>query len=220
MKKIGLVLVAGGSGKRMGSEIPKQFIPIHDKPILQHTIDRFSTWSKEVEIVLVLPEEQIDYWQSIIGKKEALPYIICAGGSERFHSVKKGLQQLSDVDLVFIHDGVRPCVSHETLDRCYAALENNTGVIPVLPANESLRKIDGNGSKAMNRNEICIVQTPQCFDYHKIMKAYDHEFDAFFTDDASVFERDGNSIFLVEGNKENIKITQSLDLELARYLLA
>ena len=98
MKKIGLVLVAGGSGKRMGSEIPKQFIPIHDKPILQHTIDRFNSWNKEIEIVLVLPEEQIEYWQSIAGKKESLPYTICSGGSERFHSVKKGLEQLKNVD--------------------------------------------------------------------------------------------------------------------------
>jgi 2-C-methyl-D-erythritol 4-phosphate cytidylyltransferase len=220
MKKIGLVLVAGGSGKRMGSEIPKQFIPIHGKPILQHTIDRFSSWNKEIQIVVVLPEEQIEYWESCAGKKESLPYTICAGGSERFYSVKKGLEKLRDVELVFIHDGVRPCVSHDTLDHCYSALENHSGVIPVLPANESLRKIEGSSSKALNRSEICIVQTPQCFDYQKIMKAYSHEFDPFFTDDASVFERDGNPVFLVDGNKENIKITQTLDLELARHLLA
>lgn len=220
MKKIGLVLLAGGSGKRMDSEIPKQFIPIHDKPILQHTIDRFLSWSKEIELVLVLPKEHIDYWESIAGKKETLPYTICEGGSERFYSVRNGLEQLSDVDLVFIHDGVRPCVSHETLNRCYAALEENEGVIPVIPANESLRKIEGDGSKALERSSICIVQTPQCFDYQKIMKAYQHEYDPFFTDDASVFEEDGNVVYLVDGNKENIKITQSLDLELARYLLA
>ena len=219
MKKIGLVLVAGGSGLRMGKEIPKQFIPIGNKSILQHTIDRFLSWNTTLEIVLVLPEDQIDYWNSLSSDTENTSYKICTGGKERFFSVKKGLEKLSQVDLVFIHDGVRPFVSDSTLNRCLNALDEHSAVIPVVGVNESVRMIEGDTSASIDRDLIRLVQTPQCFHYETLTGAYNVEFSPLFTDDASVVEKAGNKIFLVEGNQENIKITRPEDLNLASKLL-
>lgn len=212
MKKVGLVLVAGGSGLRMGNDLPKQFIPINNKAILQHTIDKFLSWKKDIEIVLVLPNNQIDYWQGISEDNSDLPYSICSGGKERFYSVKNGLHALKECDYVMIHDGVRPFVSTGTLDRCMDALEEYDAVIPVVKANESIRMIDGNGSKHLNRENIRLVQTPQCFQFNKIVEAYNLDYEKDFTDDASVFEKAGGKIHLVEGNGENIKITKPEDL--------
>ena len=217
--KVGLVLLAGGSGLRMGSEIPKQFIPINNKPILQHTIDRFKSWNKDLEIVLVLPENQIDYWHSLTGNNSNLPYSICSGGKERFNSVKKGIDTLKDCDYVMIHDGVRPFVSDATLNRCIDALQEYDAVIPVVKANESIRMIDGDKSIHLNRDNIRLVQTPQCFSYKMISEAYKVEYKNSFTDDASVFENQGGEVHLVEGNGENIKITKAEDLAWAKAFL-
>ena len=219
MKKVGLVLVAGGSGIRMGHDLPKQFIPIDNKSILQHTIDRFLSWNSQIKIVLVLPADQIDYWTSQCDDPENLPYQICEGGEERFYSVKKGLDHLGDVDYVMIHDGVRPFVSNQTLDRCLQALDSHSGVIPVIGVNESVRIMDGKRSRSIDRNQLRLVQTPQCFHLGSILRSYGLSFDPLFTDDASVFETAGNKVFLVEGNKENIKITQPEDLEIATLLV-
>jgi len=211
MKRIGLVLVAGGSGRRMESELPKQFIKINEKPILQHCIDLFYSWNNDIQVVLVLPDDQIEYWNSI--KDPSTNYTICSGGSERFHSVRKGLNALKNVDYVMIHDGVRPLVSHNVLNRCIASLEENKGVIPVITPTESIRIIEGSTSLHLDRNKIRIVQTPQCFHYNEIMSAYKENFKDSFTDDASVFENAGYTVDLIEGNYENIKITTPGDLE-------
>jgi 2-C-methyl-D-erythritol 4-phosphate cytidylyltransferase len=219
MKKIGLVLVAGGSGLRMGSELAKQFIPIANKPILQHTIDRFLSWNKDISLVVVLPETQIEYWYSITASKDELPYKVCSGGSTRFESVKNGLKELADLDYVMIHDGVRPFVSEATIERCIAALESYAAVVPVIAVNESVRMIEGALSKALDRDLIRLVQTPQCFHFDELTEAYNTAFNSSFTDDASVFEHAGNSIHLVEGNQENIKITRPEDLQLANLIL-
>lgn len=217
MKRIGLVLVAGGSGRRMESELPKQFIEINDKPILQHCIDLFYSWNNDIQLVLVLPDEQIAYWNSI--KDPSNNYTICSGGEERFHSVRNGLNALKNVDYVMIHDGVRPLVNHSVLDRCIVSLEKNKGVIPVTTPTESIRIIEGSTSLHLDRNKIRIVQTPQCFHYNEIMNAYKDNFKDSFTDDASVFENAGYSVDLVEGNYENIKITTPGDLEKASIYL-
>lgn len=218
MIRIGVVLVAGGSGRRMGNKLAKQFISINNKPILQHSIDLFYSWNRNIQLVLVLPEDQVAYWKSI-NDPTTLNYTICNGGKERFHSVKNGLDALDNVDYVMVHDSVRPLVSHEVLDRCLASLQENTGVIPVVSPTESVRIIDGDNSLHLDRNKIRIVQTPQCFHYDKILDAYKHPFKETFTDDASVFEAAGNSVALVEGNYENIKITTPGDLEWANIYL-
>lgn len=217
MKRIGLILVAGGSGKRMGNKVAKQFISLNEKPILQHTIESFLTWNKELTIVLVLPEDQIDFWCSI--SEDYSSYTICSGGKERFHSVKNGLKALSEVDYVMVHDGVRPFVHLDTLDRCLNALDDHAGVIPVISPSESVRMIDGDQSIHLDRNKIRLVQTPQCFHYKPLVEAYSVDFNDIFTDDASVFEASGNKVHLVEGNRENIKITSPQDLELAKSYL-
>lgn len=216
MKKIGIVLLAGGSGKRMESKLVKQFIPINGKAILQHTLDLFLSWKKDIQIVLVLPKDQIEYWKSISSIEERKKYLICEGGKERFHSVKNGLKALSGIDQVMIHDGVRPLVDHDTLDRCIISLSEYDGCIPVLKPNESVRMLSDSTSKHLDRNKIRLVQTPQCFDYNKIKRAYETDFQEFFTDDASVYEFAGNEIHLIDGNRENIKITRPEDIELAK----
>jgi 2-C-methyl-D-erythritol 4-phosphate cytidylyltransferase len=218
MKRIGLVLLAGGSGKRMGTTLAKQFIHIQNKSILQHCIDRFYSWNKRLEVVVVLPENDIDYWISIRENKH-LNYILCKGGKERFHSVKNGLEAIKNVDYVMIHDGVRPFVSNDVLDRCIQSLEKNKGVIPVLSPTESIRMLNENGSEHLDRSEIRLVQTPQCFHFNAIKEAYNNEYKLSFTDDASVFEKDGNIVDLVEGNDENIKITKPSDLKWAEVYL-
>lgn len=216
--KIGVVLVAGGSGKRMGSKLPKQFIQINGKPILQHSIDLFYSWNKNIQLVLVLPKDQIDHWNSISDSSNR-PYTICIGGEERFNSVKNGLKAMGEVDYVMIHDSVRPLVSNEVLERCISSLKTSKGVIPVVSPTESIRIMDGASSLHLDRNKIRIVQTPQCFHYIEIMDAYQHGFNQQFTDDASVFENAGYSVDLVEGNYENIKITTPGDLEKASIYL-
>jgi 2-C-methyl-D-erythritol 4-phosphate cytidylyltransferase len=217
MKRIGLILVAGGSGKRMGNKVAKQFISLNEKPILQYTIESFLAWNKALTIVLVLPEDQIDFWRSIAADHSS--YTICSGGKERFHSVKNGLKALREVDYVMVHDGVRPFVHLDTLDRCLEALNEHKGVIPVISPSESVRMINGDDSIHLDRNKIRLVQTPQCFHYKALLEAYSVDHKEIFTDDASVFEAAGNKVHLVEGNRENIKITSPQDLELAKSYL-
>ena len=220
MKKIGLVLVAGGSGKRMNSSLPKQFIEINNKPILQYTIDLFLQWNKEIEIVLALPHSQIDYWKSISTKEDLSKYKICKGGKERFHSVKNALALFDDMDYIMVHDGVRPLVNEKTLDRCIQALGKHSSAIPVLQPSESIRIIKGESSETLNRDSIRLVQTPQCFNGQRLKESYEVEYDEQFTDDASVFSKAGHHIHLVEGNPENIKITRPMDLEVMKIYLS
>ena len=220
MNKVGVMIVAGGSGSRMKSDTPKQFISLNGKPILQHTIDRFFKWKPDIEMVLVLPEMEIDTWKKIVEKNNySFNYSICAGGKERFFSVKKGLDLL-DSNLIMIHDGVRPFVSVETLDRCLQETEKTGSAIPVVDVIESMRKVTENGSQPIDRNNLKIVQTPQCFKTEWVKRAYLQDFLPEFTDDASVVQKAGYSISLVAGNKENIKITTPDDLKIANVYLS
>lgn len=217
MKKFALI-VAGGSGNRMGSDIPKQFLELKGKPILMKSIECFKNYDNSIEIVLVLPSNQFETWRKLCDKyKFNTEYSIASGGESRFQSVKNGLAKLPETGLVFIHDGVRPLVSKTTLLNCEKMAVSRGNALPVVPVVESIRHISGESSKHVDRNSYCIVQTPQTFQLGIIKKAYSQPEETSFTDDASVCEAMGIKINLVEGNPENIKITYPSDLRIAEY---
>jgi len=219
MKKF-VIIVAGGSGSRMGAEIPKQFLELCGKPILVHTIQVFYDFDPECELILVLPEAQQEYWKELCLKHSfTLPHRIVSGGKNRFNSVQNGLKLIDEEGIVFIHDGVRPLVSRQTIEKCYRLAQKNGNAIPVLPMNESLRKSEGKDSISVDRTLYFSVQTPQTFQINLIQIAYQQSFDTSFTDDASVAEKAGFPVFMVEGNRENIKITNPTDLIVAEAFL-
>ncbi|MBK8805459.1 MAG: 2-C-methyl-D-erythritol 4-phosphate cytidylyltransferase [Bacteroidales bacterium] len=215
------LIVAGGAGLRMGSDIPKQFLELHSKPILMHTINAFYTYDALVKIIVVLPNEQIDFWKHLYEKHNfSIKHELVAGGSERFYSVKNGLAAISDKNsLVAIHDGVRPLVSGNTLSRCFETAKKYNVAIPVIDSVDSIRYIENNESKALERSRVKLVQTPQVFNTEMIKLAYEQAYSQEFTDDASVFENAGNQVHLVEGNSENLKITKPHDLQYASHFL-
>ncbi|MGD9991752.1 MAG: 2-C-methyl-D-erythritol 4-phosphate cytidylyltransferase [Salinivirgaceae bacterium] len=215
-----VLIVAGGSGKRMKRGLPKQFIEVDGLPILMHTMNQFFTFDPSMPLTLILPETQQHYWQILCEKHNfTLPHQICPGGPERFFSVKNGLDTLPDKGLVAVHDGVRPLVSNETIKRCFQKAEKTGAAIPVMPLNESLRQTTPDSSIAVDRSNYVSVQTPQVFSVELLKKAYQQKFDAHFTDDASVVEKLNHPIHLVEGNPENIKITRPMDLLIAEALI-
>ncbi len=211
------IIVAGGKGLRMGGEVPKQFLPINGKPILMHTIEAFRKALDGIEIILVLPADQHEYWQKLCQDYNfCSPELIAKGGETRFHSVKNGLAFLPDDEdaVVGIHDGVRPFISKETIQRCYAAAAGGRAVVPVVPVVETIRQILPNGKSITRpRDEYRLVQTPQTFPLVMLKKAYEQSYSGTFTDDASVVEAMGEEILMVEGNRENIKITTPSDLK-------
>ncbi|MBK3516662.1 2-C-methyl-D-erythritol 4-phosphate cytidylyltransferase [Carboxylicivirga marina] len=214
------VIVAGGSGTRMGSSVPKQFLKINDLPVLMHTIKTFQQFDTQMKLILVLPESQIDYWQQLCEEHQFdAKHQIAKGGSTRFESVKNGLSLITETALIGIHDGVRPFVSPNTLKRCYHHAQALGNAIPVLDAFESIRQLNDDCSKAIDRSSIKLVQTPQVFHSDQLMAAYNQDYDSLFTDDASVVEAYGKTIHLVAGNRENIKITTPFDLVLAEAFI-
>lgn len=216
---ISIVIVAGGSGQRMGSNIPKQFLEIAGRPILMHTLANFFQWKSKSQLILVLPEGQITNWETLCNKHRFdIPHQVVQGGKERFHSVHNGLEVVEN-EWVAIHDGVRPFFTHHTLNRCMDALKESPCVVPVVSAKNSIRQVQNGENKALSREEIRIVQTPQCFHTTTIKEAFNQPYQDYFTDDASVAESNGESIFLVEGNEENFKVTTPIDLKLAEILL-
>lgn len=217
------ILVAGGKGLRMGSDIPKQFLPLRGRPVLMHTIDVFRRTYPDIHIILVLPREQQDYWRQLCGQHGYdVELCVADGGETRFHSVHNGLSLIPDDarGVVGVHDGVRPFVSPETIRRCFVAAEECEAVVPVVPVVETVRQLLADGSSmTVDRNAYRLVQTPQTFDIQLLKKAYGQPFDPFFTDDASVVEAMGHPIKLVEGNNENIKLTNPADLKLAEGMV-
>ena len=217
------IIVAGGKGERMGSETPKQFLELSGKPILMHTIEKFKSTFPTIEIILALPENQIDFWKELcsLHKFDINSHQLVFGGKTRFHSVKNALELVKQESVVAIHDGVRPLVSSETIIKCFNGAESNSNAIPSTDVVESLRQVSkqDNSNKAVTRSCYKLIQTPQCFSSAIILKAYQQSFDEKFTDDASVVEALGEKINLVEGNKENIKITSPIDLKIAEALL-
>ncbi len=219
MKKF-VVIVAGGSGSRMGTEIPKQFLNLCEKPVLMHSIQVFRDFDPESRVILVLPEDQQPFWKGLCLKHSfSLPHQIVSGGQTRFHSVRNGLLQIDGEGIIFIHDGVRPLVSKETLGRCLETASKCGNAIPVLSMNESLRKKEGEMNISVDRSLYFSVQTPQTFRSEQILQAFKQDYDPAFTDDASVAEKAGFTIQMVEGNRENIKITTPIDLILAEALM-
>ena len=271
-----VIIVAGGKGLRMGSDIPKQFLPVGGRPVLMRTIERFREFSADLQIILVLPKTQQDYWQELCRKYDfPLPqqggsYLMADGGETRFHSVLHGLALIPDETqgVVGVHDGVRPFPSTDVISRCYETARQTGAAIPVVPVVETLRHIVssepqgfrsshsgakvlkscsplqnpechadscGNGSITVPRADYRLVQTPQTFDIQLLKTAYQQALSqtagepspgsaagasaAAFTDDASVVEAFGHPITLVEGNRENIKLTTPYDLKIAEVLI-
>ncbi len=220
MKKFAII-VAGGSGSRMGAAVPKQFLELSGIPVLMHTIQVFSHFDPCIEIIVVLPEQQINLWVNLCTKHAfSVEHKLVPGGETRFHSVRNGLSTINEVGIVFIHDGVRPLVSYETLKRCLEMAEKCGNAIPVLAVTESLRKVADDSNSSVDRNHYFSVQTPQTFRNEQILKAFQQKYDPLFTDDASVAEKAGFEIHLVEGNQENIKITTPVDLIIAEAILS
>lgn len=214
-----VLIVAGGKGLRMESDLPKQFLPIGGKPVLMYTIEAFHRFDRTIKIILVLPKEQQTYWQELCAKHSfVIEHTVVDGGETRFHSVKNGLVCV-DSGLVGVHDGVRPFVSPEVIKRCYELAAIKKAVVPVIDMVETVRHITATGSETVNRNDYKLVQTPQVFDAELLKQAYAQEYTPFFTDDASVVEAMGVSVCLAEGNRENIKITTPFDLKISSVLV-
>ena len=217
-----IIIVAGGKGLRMGSDIPKQFLPIGGKPVLMRTLERFRSYDANLQIILVLPEAQQDYWRELCEQYHFdVEYLLANGGQTRFHSVQNGLALVPDdaEGVVGIHDGVRPFPSIEVIRNCYATARVKKAVIPVIPVVETVRHLEGDKSATVPRNDYRLVQTPQTFDIQLLKAANRQPYNEGFTDDASVVESYGHDITLVEGNRENIKITTPYDLKIAEVLL-
>lgn len=216
-----VVIVAGGSGKRMGSEIPKQFLELEGRPVLMHTIERFKAFSESIEIITVLPENQLRHWIDLQKKYSfTIPQTIVKGGSTRFHSVRNGLKFVYTPGLVAIHDGVRPFVSLDTIKRCFSTAEKLGNAIPAISPAESFRIVSESGSSPVNRLNVRLIQTPQVFITELIKKAYLQEYKPEYSDDATVLEGTGEKINIIEGNRENIKITNPEDLLISKALLS
>lgn len=240
------IILAGGKGLRMGSDIPKQFLPIDGMPVLMHTIRRFRAYSDELNIILVLPKEQHDYWAELCRQYHFEErYAMTTGGPTRFHSIQNGLKLIPDdaEGVVAVHDGVRPFPSLEVIGRCFETARTSGAAIPVVPVVETLRQIlptqdpaapipatmpsQGSVSRCVTappsvtvpRDDYRLVQTPQAFDIQLHKQAYRQPYNDSFTDDASVIEHLGHAITLVEGNRENIKITTPFDLVVASALI-
>ena len=217
-----VIIVAGGKGLRMGSDIPKQFLPIGGRPVLMRTIERFREYSPTLQIILVLPKAQQDYWKQLCKEYHFnVEYQLADGGETRFHSVQHGLTLIPDdaEGVVGVHDGVRPFPSIDVIRNCYETAREKKAVIPVIPVVETVRHLQGEVSTTVPRNDYRLVQTPQCFDIQLLKAANRQPYNDGFTDDASVVEAFGFDITLVEGNRENIKITTPYDLKIAEMLV-
>ena len=217
-----IIIVAGGKGLRMGSDIPKQFLPIGGKPVLMRTLERFRAYSSALHIILVLPEAQQDYWRQLCEEYHFdVEHQIANGGQTRFHSVQNGLALVPDdaEGVVGVHDGVRPFPSIEVIRNCYETARTAKAVIPVIPVVETVRHLEGDKSVTVPRGDYRLVQTPQTFDIQLLKAANKQPYNDGFTDDASVVESYGHAITLVEGNRENIKITTPYDLKIAEILI-
>ena len=223
-----IIIVAGGKGLRMGSDIPKQFLPIGGKPVLMRTLERFREYSSDIQIILVLPEAQQEYWHQLCKEYNFdVEYTLANGGQTRFHSVQNGLAKVPDdaIGVVGVHDGVRPFPSIEVIRNCYETAREKKAVIPVIPVVETVRHLFSSGqqdkrtSLTVPRDDYRLVQTPQTFDIQLLKAANKQPYNDGFTDDASVVESFGYEITLVEGNRENIKITTPYDMKIAEVLI-
>lgn len=204
----------------MNSDIPKQFLILKNKPVLYYSIKAFLDAFDDIEVILVLPGEHIAKGQEIIdGYFDSSKFKITPGGRTRFHSVQKGLSLINEEAIIFVHDGVRCLVTKDLIKKCYHSALEFGNAVPVIDSSDSIRMITKNGNKIVDRNKVKLVQTPQTFHSEILLAAFGIDYKDFFTDEASVVEAFGLKINLVEGEKNNIKITTPQDLELAKVLL-
>lgn len=219
MKKY-VLIVAGGKGLRMGGEQPKQFLPLKGRPVLMHTLEQFYRSDVAMEIILVLPYEQQNYWKQLCEEHHfTIKHRVADGGESRFHSVKNGLSLIETPSIVGVHDGVRPFVSVDVINRCYELAVTKEAVVPVVDVVDTVRHITNNGSETVDRSAYKLVQTPQVFNADLLLKGYEQAYSSAFTDDASVVEAMGVKVALTPGNRENIKLTTPFDLKVAEALL-
>lgn len=212
------IIVAGGVGSRFGSKVPKQFLLLSGTPVLMHTINAFHNANHNTRIIVVLPDEQINYWKGLCSKYLfTTPHIITPGGTTRFESVKNGLSKIEDTQsIVAIHDGVRPLITKELIQKAFDVASIEGCAIPVVPVVESIRQIDANGkSHNLSRDTLRTVQTPQTFLTSEIISAYNLPYNPSYTDDSSVWEYSGRALTLISGDIRNIKITNPIDLTVA-----
>jgi 2-C-methyl-D-erythritol 4-phosphate cytidylyltransferase len=213
------VIVAGGSGTRMGTETPKQFLLLQEKPLLMHTLQRFSDYPEKIEIILVLPEYQFPFWKKLCADHHfTIPHKIVAGGQTRFESVNNGLKEISTEGLVAIHDGVRPFVTKKIIQNTFESAEKYGNGVASIALKDSIRSIKKDLSHAEDRNAFRLIQTPQTFKISEIKKAFQKVKNKDFSDDASVLETAGGKIILTEGSYENIKITTPEDMIIAEAI--
>lgn len=204
----------------MGRDVPKQFLPLGGLPVLMHTINSFLSFEASMKVILVLPSDQVDYWRALCQQYNfPAQHQVTTGGDTRYQSVKNGLALVKEDGLVAVHDGVRPFAGMDTIQRSFEAARQYGAAIPVIEMIESIRKVEGEGSRVCSRNDYKLVQTPQVFRISVLKRAYELPYHSGFTDDASVVEASGFKVSLVAGNRENIKITSPFDLLVAEALL-
>jgi 2-C-methyl-D-erythritol 4-phosphate cytidylyltransferase len=214
-----VIIVAGGSGQRMKSSVPKQFLTINNEIILMMSINSFFNFDQSIEIIVALPEDQISTWKKLCLKHNFIvKHSIVAGGRTRFHSVKNALEKVNSEGIVAIHDGVRPLVNYETIKRVFEKASLSDNAVPYIDLVDSIRYVDSDVNRPVDREKYKLIQTPQAFKSNLIKKAYEQPWEESFTDDASVVEKLGNKINLIQGNRENIKITSQVDLKIAEIL--
>ena len=215
-----IIIVAGGKGTRMGISLPKQFIVLGGKPILMHTIERFYHFCSEMKIILVLPKDDHSYWSQLCQEYHfTIPLMLAEGGETRFHSVKNGLALLDAERWVGVHDGVRPFVGLDVISNCFKEVQTHDAVIPTIDVVDTLRHRKGGKTVTVDRSAYQLVQTPQVFEADLLRAAYAQDFNASFTDDASVVEALGHAVRCIPGNRENIKVTTPFDLKIGEALL-
>lgn len=214
-----IIITAGGIGKRMGTELPKQFMELKGLPVLMHTIQKFYIYDSSIQIIVTLPEDWISFWEELkLSHQFKIPHQIVSGGSERYDSIKNAIYSANG-ELIGVHDGSRPCVSVQTIEQAFNSAAKNGSGVPCLPMSESIREVEVSTSHARNRSNFRIVQTPQCFKSEILKEAYGQSFHSGITDDASLVEEMGQEIYLTEGNVENIKITYLQDLRIAELFI-
>ena len=218
MKKFA-VIVAGGSGQRMGAAVPKQFLLLQNKPLLCYSIEAFLHTFDDIKVILVLPTEHLTKGEEILQEYQYKTVQIIRGGDTRFHSVQNGLTAVAEPSIIFVHDGVRCLVTKELIHRCYEQALSKGSAIPAVAATDSIRIDEGSAHHIIDRNKVRIVQTPQTFRSEILVPAYEQEYQPSFTDEAGVVEASGQEVFLIEGDYDNLKITRPIDIFLAEKIL-
>jgi 2-C-methyl-D-erythritol 4-phosphate cytidylyltransferase len=220
MKKTAII-VAGGTGQRMGTALPKQFLAIEGKSILLHTVDQFVSAFSDINFVIVLPADYIHEGENIIASSGlSQSFLFVAGGDTRFQSVKNGLAQADPASIVFVHDAVRCLLTPDLIQRCYQQAVEKGSAIPAVSSTDTVRIIEGTKHHVVDRANVMMIQTPQTFNAAILKKAFEQAYQPSFTDEANVLEASGKEVYLIEGEHENIKITRPLDLAIAEYILA